>query len=154
MKISNNLMSVREVRLKYIPDLGILKRKKITSAHDACMQLLEGYDKDTIGMQEQFVVLLLNQANKPLGIYKASTGGITGTMVDVRLIMVAALKSLATGIIISHSHPSGNTQPSVQDVALTKQIKEVCKIMTIDLLDHIIVTPHHDFYSFANEGML
>ena len=154
MKTSNNLMSVREVRLKYIPDSGILKRKKISSAHDACIQLLEGYDKDTIGMQEQFVVLLMNRANKPLGIYKASTGGITGTMVDVRLIMVAALKSLATGIIISHSHPSGNTQPSDQDVALTKQIKEACKIMTIDLLDHIIVTPHHDFYSFANEGML
>ncbi len=154
MKTTNNLMSVREVRLKYIPDSGILKRKKITSAHDACMQLLEGYDKDTIGVQEQFVVLLLNRANKPLGIYKASTGGITGTMADIRLIMVAALKSLATGIIISHSHPSGNTQPSVQDIELTKQFKEACKIMTIDLLDHIIVTPHHDFYSFANEGIL
>lgn len=154
MKASNNLMSVREVRLKYIPDSGILKRKKITSAHDACMALLEGYDKDTIGMQEQFVVLLLNRANIPLGIYKASTGGITGTMVDIRLIMVAALKSLATGIIISHSHPSFNTQPSTQDFALTKQIKEACKIMTIDLLDHIIVTPNHDFYSFANEGNL
>ena len=154
MKTSNNLMSVREVRLKYIPDSGILKKKKITSAHDACMQLLEGYDKDTIGMQEQFVVLLLNRANKPLGIYKASTGGITGTMVDIRLIMVTALKSLATGIIISHNHPSGNIMPSDQDVALTKQIKEACKIMTIDLLDHIIVTPHHDYYSFSNEGIL
>ncbi len=154
MKTSNNLMSIREIRLKFIPDSGILKKKKITSAHDACMQLLEGYDKDTIGMQEQFVVLLLNRANKPLGIYKASTGGITGTMVDIRLIMVTALKSLATGIIISHNHPSGNIMPSDQDVALTKQIKEACKIMTIDLLDHIIVTPHHDYYSFSNEGIL
>ncbi len=154
MKTSNNLMSVREVRLKYIPDSGILKRKKIVTAHEACMQLLEGYDKDTIGVQEQFVVLLLNQSNKGLGIYKASTGGITGTMADIRLIMVAALKSLATGIIISHNHPSGNTMPSEQDIALTKQIKDACKIMSITLLDHIIVTPHHDFYSFANEGML
>ncbi len=147
-------MSVKEVRLSYIPDSGILKRKKIVSAHDAVMTLLEGYDKDTIGMQEQFVVLLMNRANKPLGIYKASTGGITGTMVDVRLIMVAALKSLATGIIISHNHPSGVKIPSNQDIKLTKQIKEACKIMTIDLLDHIIVTPNHDFYSFANEGVL
>ena len=154
MKTTNNLMSVREVRLKYIPDSGILKRKKITSAHDACMTLLEGFDKDTICVQEQFVVLLLNRANKPLGIYKASSGGITGTMVDIRLIMVAALKSLATGIIISHNHPSGLQTPSSQDITLTKQIKEACKIMTIDLLDHIIVTPHHDFYSFANEGIL
>jgi DNA repair protein RadC len=154
MQTSNNLMTVREVRLKYIPDSGILKRKKIASAHDACMQLLEGYDKDTIGMQEQFVVLLMNRANKPLGIYKASTGGITGTMVDVRLIMVAALKSLATGIIISHNHPSGAQIPSSQDIELTKQIKDACKIMSIALLDHIIITPHHDFFSFANEGVL
>ena len=154
MKTTNNLMSVREVRLSYIPDSGILKRKNIGSAHDAFMQLLEGYDKDTIGMQEQFVVLLLNQANKPLGIYKASSGGITGTMADIRLIMVAALKSLATGIIISHNHPSGNTKPSEQDFALTKQIKDACKIMSIALLDHVIVTADHTFYSFANEGML
>jgi DNA repair protein RadC len=154
MKTTNNLMSVREVRLSYIPDSGILKRKNIGSAHDAFMQLLEGYDKDTIGMQEQFVVLLLNQANKPLGIYKASTGGITGTMADIRLIMVAALKSLATGIIISHNHPSGNTMPSEQDFALTKQIKDACKIMSITLLDHVIVTADHTFYSFANEGTL
>jgi DNA repair protein RadC len=105
-------------------------------------------------MQEQFVVLLLNQANKPLGIYKASTGGITGTMADIRLIMVAALKSLATGIIISHNHPSGNTMPSEQDFALTKQIKDACKIMSITLLDHVIVTADHTFYSFANEGTL
>lgn len=154
MNTSNNLMSVREVKLKYIPHSGILKRKNISSAHDAFLLLLEGYDRNTIGMQEQFIVLLMNRANKPLGIYKASTGGITGTMVDIRLIMTAALKSLATGIIISHNHPSGNQKYSNLDLALTKQIKEACKILTIDLLDHIIVTPHHDFFSFANEGLL
>jgi DNA repair protein RadC len=105
-------------------------------------------------MQEQFVLLLLNQANKPLGIYKASTGGITGTMADIRLIMVAALKSLASGIIFSLNLPSGIPYPSEQDFALTKQIKEACKIISIALLDHIIVTAQHDFFSFANEGML
>jgi DNA repair protein RadC len=154
MKTSNNLMSVREVRLKYIPDSGLLKSKKITSAHDACMQLLEGYDKDTIGMQEQFVVLLLNRANKGLGIYKVSTGGITGVMVDIRLVMVAALKSLASGIIISHNHPSSNMVPSIQDVELTARIDKACKLLDIELLDHIIVTSSHSFYSFANEGLM
>ena len=154
MKTSNNLMSVREVKLKYIPHSGILKRNKITSAHDACMQLLEGYDQDTIGMQEQFVVLLLNRSNKPLGIYKVSTGGITGVMVDIRLIMVAALKSLATGLIISHCHPSGNLTPSIQDIELTAKIDKACKLLDIDLLDHIIVTSNHSFYSFSNEGIM
>lgn len=154
MKTSNNLMSLREVRLKYIPDSGILKRKKITSSRDACMQLLEGYDKDTIAICESFVVLFMNRASKPLGIYKASTGGISGVMVDIRLVMVAALKSLATGIIISHNHPSGNLVPSIQDVELTARFDAACKLLDIDLLDHIIVTPDHSFYSFANEGMM
>ena len=154
MKTSNNLMSAKEVRLSYIPDSGILKRKKITSAHDACMQLLEGYDKDTIGMQEVFVVLLLNKTNRVLGIYKASQGGISGVMVDIRLVMVAALKSLATGIIISHNHPSGNLVPSIQDVELTARFDAACKLLDIDLLDHIIVTHDHSFYSFSNEGMM
>lgn len=154
MKTSNNLMSVKEVRLSYIPDSGILKRKKIVSAHDAVMTLLEGYDKDTIGMQEVFVVLLLNKNNQVLGIYKASQGGISGVMVDIRLVMVAALKSLATGIIISHNHPSGNLVPSIHDVELTARFDAACKLLDIDLLDHIIVTPDHSFYSFSNEGMM
>jgi DNA repair protein RadC len=154
MKTTNNLMSAREDRLSYIPNSGILKRKKIACSRDAFMQLLEGYDKDTIGMQEQFVVLLLNRANKALGIYKVSTGGITGVMVDIRLVMVAALKSLATGIIISHNHPSSNMVPSIQDVELTARIDKACKLLDIELLDHIIVTSSHSFYSFANEGLM
>ena len=105
-------------------------------------------------MQEQFVVLLLNRANKALGIYKVSTGGITGVMVDIRLVMVAALKSLATGIIISHNHPSSNMVPSIQDVELTARIDKACKLLDIELLDHIIVTSSHSFYSFANEGLM
>lgn len=154
METTNNLMSVKEVKLKYIADPTTLKRKKISSSEDAVQTLLEGYDQDTIGMQEQFIVMLLNRNNRVLGLYKASTGGITGAIVDIRLIMVTALKSLATGIIVSHNHPSFNKNPSNQDVTMTKQIKEACKILDIALLDHIIVTPHHDYYSFANEGML
>ena len=154
METTNNLMSVKEVKLKYIADPTTLKRKKISSSEDAVQTLLEGYDQDTIGMQEQFIVMLLNRNNSVLGLYKVSKGGITGALVDIRLIMVAALKSLATGIILSHNHPSGNTQPSQQDIKLTEQIKDACKLMDIALLDHVIVTTHHDYYSFANEGML
>ena len=154
METSNNLMSAREVRLSYIPDSGILKRKKITNSKDACTQLLEGFDNQTIAMQEEFVVLLLNKSNRVLGIYKASKGGISGVMVDIRLVMVAALKSLATGLIISHNHPSGNLIPSINDVELTARFDSACKLLDIDLLDHIIVTPDHSFYSFANEGMM
>jgi DNA repair protein RadC len=105
-------------------------------------------------MQEEFVVLLLNKSNRVLGIYKASKGGISGVMVDIRLVMVAALKSLATGIIIAHNHPSGNLVPSIQDVELTARIDKACKLLDIELLDHIIVTSNHSFYSFADEKLM
>jgi DNA repair protein RadC len=154
MSTTNNLMSCREVKLKYILDSGILKRKEIQCAHDATMTLLEGFDKDTMAVQEQFVVLLLNRRNCPIGIYKASTGGITGTIVDIRLVMAVALKSMATSIILAHNHPSGALIASEQDKRLTKRFKEACGIMDILLMDHIIVSPNHDYYSFTNEGLL
>lgn len=75
-------------------------------------------------------------------------------MVDIILVMVAALKSLATGIIISHNPPSGNLVPSIQDVERTAGFDAASKLIDIDLLDHIIVTPDHSFFSFSNKGMM
>ena len=74
-------------------------------------------------MLEQFKVLLLNRANKVIGVYEASSGGITGTSADSRLILAAAIKSLAVSIILSHNHPSGNLIPSAADQNLTSKIK-------------------------------
>lgn len=89
-----------------------------------------------------------------MGVYEASKGGITGTVVDVRLILSVALKSAATGIILAHNHPSGNLQPSENDKSITRKIEQACSLLDIKLLDHLIICPEKSFLSFADEGLL
>jgi DNA repair protein RadC len=98
--------------------------------------------------------MYLNQSNRVLGVYPLSTGGVTGTIADPRLIFSVALKINAAGIILSHNHPSGNLSPSKADKDLTDKIKEGSKLLDVKLLDHIIVTPENTYYSFADEGLL
>ena len=97
MKRENKL---RELRVHYSSSQTPSLEEKITTSAKAYEFLIKSFDKKTIGCQEQFNVLFLNQANIPIGIYKASRGGITSTIADIRLILGAALKSLASGLII------------------------------------------------------
>lgn len=98
--------------------------------------------------------MLLNNANKIIGYTTISEGGLTSTIVDVRMILQTALVSNATSIILTHNHPSGNPRPSGQDDSLTKKTKSACELMDIRLLDHIIVTPYDSYYSYNDEGRL
>jgi len=95
----------------------------------------------------------LNQANKVLGVTTISEGGISETTADIRIILQAAILSNASGIILSHNHPSGNIQPSGDDNRITQRIKEAAKIVRISLLDHLIVS-NETYYSFADEGLI
>lgn len=126
---------------------------KITSSQVASELLVNNWCNDTIELQEEFKVILLNRSNETLGIYSLSKGGITGTVVDVRLLFAVALKCNSTGIIISHNHPSGKLQPSDVDIALTKKIKKCSELLDIVLLDHLIITKN-GYYSFSNEGLI
>ena len=108
---------------------------------------------DTIEYRESMKLVLLNRANKVLGVYNLSEGGIDGTYCDVRQILQIALLSNASGVIMSHNHPSGNTTPSIADEKLTTQVKQACDIMNIRLLDHLIVTLE-SYYSFTDEGLI
>jgi DNA repair protein RadC len=83
-----------------------------------------------------------------------SKGGITGTVADPRLVLSVALKTAATGIILAHNHPSGNLQPSSADIEITKKIDSACMFLDIKLIDHIIISPNGQFYSFIDEGIL
>ena len=102
---------------------------------------------------EEFWILLLNNANKMEFKWRLSVGGITATLVDVRLIYKKALEHGATSIILCHNHPSGNLQPSQSDIMLTKKVIQGGGILDIKVLDHIIVT-ECAYYSFADEGNL
>ena len=102
---------------------------------------------------EEFWVLYLNNSNKVIYKSQLSKGGLTGTVVDVRLVYKTALEHNAVAIILSHNHPSGALQASVPDKQITKQLQVAGKALDIKVLDHVIIT-EHSYLSFADEGIL
>jgi DNA repair protein RadC len=128
----------------------IVKRDKITTSKDA-YDIVHSIFVDL--PHEEFWLLILNRANLVIKKELISRGGVSGTVVDTKIIFKAAVENYASSIIICHNHPSGNIKPSEADVRITKNIKEAGKLMEIPLLDHLIVT-ETEFYSFADEGML
>ncbi len=144
---------VAEIEIVYKTKVKPSNRPRITGSKDIYPLLLSIWDMNLIELQEQFIVLLLNRNNRVLGVYKASTGGITGTVADPRLILAAALKAGAASIILSHNHPSSSVAPSRADEQLTQKIKMAASYHDISVLDHIIVTTE-GYYSFAEEGLL
>lgn len=127
-----------------------LERNTISSSDDAYECLAPMIADST---HEQFVVMFLNRANKVLEIKAHSSGGLTGTIVDVKLILKEAILISASGIIVAHNHPSGNLNPSKSDIDLTQKIKNAASIMEISLLDHLIVTGDR-YFSFRDSGLL
>jgi DNA repair protein RadC len=101
---------------------------------------------------EEFWVLFLNNSNKILFKSQLSKGGMTGTMVDVRIVFKIAFEQNATAIILTHNHPSGKLQASDADIQITKKIKTAGQQLDIPVLDHIIIT-ETGYYSFADEGI-
>ena len=149
------LTNVAEININYAPALGWNNQPHIVSSLDAYVIIKNYFPEETIHLQESFVVLYVNQANRVIGVYKMSKGGITGTVADNRLILATALKIVSTSFIIAHNHPSGNNKPSAQDIQLTSKVKEAARLLDIQLIDHLIVTPlDGEYYSFADDGNL
>lgn len=144
---------VAEIQLTYKSKVKASERPKIANSKDAYEVFLENWDATKIEFVEQFKIMLTNRANKVLGIFELSSGGVSGTVADPKLIFAAAIKANACGLILAHNHPSGTTQPSQSDILLTRKIKEGGKLLEIQLLDHIIVTLDGHF-SFADEGLI
>ncbi|GGG16945.1 DNA repair protein [Dokdonia pacifica] len=145
---------VNEIKISYKGGLKSSMWQKISNSQDAAELLYEDWDKDSIGIQESFKVVLLNNSNKVKGVYQLSQGGITGTLVDVRILFAVILKSLSVGIILTHNHPSGKLVPSEADKQLTNKIKNASKLFDIKLLDHLILIPDGNYYSFSDNGLL
>ena len=103
--------------------------------------------------RESFFALYLNHANRVLGIKKISESGVSSTIVDVKIIMQAALLCNASGIILVHNHPSGNLKPSQEDLSITQKIKEASQFFNIQLLDYCILSSTA-YISFADDGHL
>ena len=142
-----------EVELIYKSKVKASLRPLIASSSDLYKVLLQVWDSGRIELVEEFKVVFLNRANKVIGIMDASSGGITGTVADPRIILAGALKCCAVNIMLAHNHPSGSLKPSRADEQLTVKIKEAARFLDITVLDHIIVS-NEGYYSFADEGLL
>lgn len=148
-----NLNTVAEVELVYKSKVKASERPTIKSSRDAYDILKLSWDEGKIDLCEQFKVMLMNKANRVLGIFEVSSGGVTGTIADPKLIFMAALKTNACCLILAHNHPSGNLKPSRADEDLTKKIKNAGSFLDINVLDHIIITSE-GYFSFGDEGLM
>lgn len=128
----------------------IPEKPQISSSKDA-YQILKLHLADL--RTEEFWAVFLNQSNKVIHLAQLTQGGINQSIVDIRIVFKTALEHFATGIIISHNHPSGSVKPSAEDISITKKIKEAGNLMNIQLLDHLIIT-QNSYLSFADEGIL
>ena len=129
-----------------------LEQVKISNSENAADFIRQFYSDD-IEIYESFFILLMNRANKVTGYAKISQGGVCGTIVDKKILLKYVVDSLASAVIIAHNHPGGNTSPSDSDIRITKEVRELCKLVDSTLLDHVILTAE-SFYSFADNGNL
>lgn len=131
-------------------DAEVFTKKKITGSTDAFH-----YFQPLLGdiNHEEFWVMLLDKGNKIIDSYRISQGGISGTVIDVRLILKTAIEKLASSIILCHNHPSGTMQASDADLKITRKIKEAAQMMDISVLDHLILG-QNTYLSLADEGLI
>lgn len=125
---------------------------KVRTSHEAAKFIRQFYSDD-LEIFESFFILTLNQANNTTGYAKISQGGISSTIVDVKLIMKYATDALSNNIVLAHNHPSGNLKPSQEDKVITKKIVNAGKLLDVRICDHIILSAG-GYFSFADEGIL
>lgn len=153
LKNQNEIFEVAEITVSYHPKLKASERPKISGSKDVYDYFSLNWDRNRIELIEQFKIMLLNRANRILGIFEVSTGGVAGTIADPKVIFGTALKGNASGIILAHNHPSGNLKPSEADKQLTAKMAQAARFLDICVYDHIILTAE-GYFSFADQGMI
>ncbi|WP_136468547.1 JAB domain-containing protein [Flagellimonas onchidii] len=145
---------VNEISIRYKERIPAPFWKQIKCSKDAAELLFQTWNKDNIAVHESFKIVLLNNSNKVKGIYQISQGGITATLVDLRILFAVVLKTLSVGVILSHCHPSGKLEASDQDRQITDKIQKAAELFDVKILDHIIIAPTGEYYSFADNGQI
>lgn len=154
MENNQNIPSkVREIKVSYSHPMKASLLPKITTSKEVYDHLIKFWNEEAIEYVEEFKIILLNRAHRILGICDVSRGGISGTIVDPKVIFSCALKANASYIILAHNHPSGNLNPSEADKQLTEKLKMAGKFLDLYILDHLIIT-NENYYSFADDGLL
>ena len=134
-----HLTRVAEVQVIYRPNIPPGDRPTAKDMKEAT-RLMRPFFEPFIYHHEETWVMLLDNALHVLGVSRVAAGGLTSTMVDVRVLFQHVLKSNATGIILFHNHPSGNLRPSEADRRLSKRVQEICNLLDVSFLDHLILS--------------
>ncbi|WP_268123913.1 JAB domain-containing protein [Roseivirga pacifica] len=140
-----------EVRLVYRNKTRAIDRPKIDCAESAYRILRANWDNEEISLFEEAKVLFLDNQLRLMSISTVSKGGMSGTVIDPRIVFAIALKRRSSTIILSHNHPSGYLKPSHADISLTRKFHEAGRLLEITLADHLIIS-EEGYYSMANEG--
>lgn len=147
-----NSENLAEVELHYSYRVCPDKLPKVMSSDDTVNHLRTVWSPH-VDRIEEFMILCLNRANRVLGYSKISSGGLSGTVADPKVIFQIALKTNASSIILAHNHPSGNLKPSENDVQLTRKLQKAGVYLDLTVLDHIILSSN-GYLSFADAGFL
>lgn len=150
---NTKIFKVKEVKLIYNTASDILSRPVVSSSKEAYQLFMKHWEIDSLELQEQAKVIFLNRRAAVLGLYNLSTGGTSGTVIDIKLVMAAALKINASKIIIAHNHPSGTLRPSENDIQVTEKLVLAGKLLDISVDDHLIITAA-GYVSFSDEGLI
>lgn len=141
-----------EAEMKYRTHVPCSQRAQVHNS--ACVfELMRPLFDECMDFREEFWVLMLDRGNRAKGAWRASQGGMHGTVADPKLIFAAALKCLASSIVLCHNHPSGQIRPSEEDVRLTRKLVEAGRFLELPIRDHLIIT-REGYYSFADNGQL
>ena len=144
---------VSEIQLFYKTEIRPVDRPIISSPEHAFMIFKHYWDKSQIQLREEFKMLLLNQAHRALGIVSISSGGVSSTTVDPKLVFSTALVANASSLIVAHNHPSGNLIPSESDIKMTNKLNSGGMLLDISVLDHLILTSD-GYCSMKDEGYI
>ena len=134
-----------EVKLTYITKIPASDRIQIKNSEDAACLFFTVWDRTTIEHIEEVKMIMLNRANRVLGIAHLTRGGLSGSIIDTRVILQYAIKANAHAVILAHNHPSGNLEPSEADIKITERLREALELVDIKLLDHLILNQDENY---------
>jgi len=149
----NTHFRLAEIQLVYKQKYKISERPQINTSIELYKILKENWNFEIIEFIEEFKIILLNRANRVLGIVPISVGGTAGTIADPKVIFASALKCNSASIVLCHNHPSGNLKPSQADLELTRKLKTAGQFLDLTVIEHIILTKD-GYLSFVDEGII
>lgn len=148
------ISNIGEVKVSYVYHGSVKDRPVITNSYDVFKIAMMVLDQETVGMQEQFLAIYMNRAHRVIGAKVHFVGGVSSVIVDVKVIAATAVSLMASSVIVCHNHPSGNLEPSIQDQRITVKLKESLKLLDVELLDHLIISPEGEYNSLAQQSLI